>query len=229
MSMRAKNRMKSSWTPLSDGATNNKLYEERRGLVTKWFDRWTDDQRKKVFDELIRKCKPKQLDYLRCVVNDRAPVHRQDFTSVLPRVISLYIFSFLDPRSLSRSSQVCWYWKFLTELDVLWMAKCLRLGWYLTYTPSPYETGMWKKNYIEHIQSLQALRPQSPSIKHRMNNLSPRGSRKGGRDGGVGGVGGGHGKDKNKTPWRGSDPVPTDTYRYNILDNNDVIEEINKQ
>ena len=30
----------------------------------------------------------------------------EDFTRALPRVLSLYVFSFLDPRSLSRCAQV---------------------------------------------------------------------------------------------------------------------------
>jgi len=36
-------------------------------------------------------------------------------------------------------------------------------------------------------------------------------------------------KKKEKAPWRGSDPVPKDTWRYNVLENDDSIEDINKQ
>ena len=38
---------------------------------------------------------------------------------VLPRSLSLYIMSFLDPRSLSRASLVSWHWKFLSEQVLL--------------------------------------------------------------------------------------------------------------
>ena len=34
-------------------------------------------------------------------------------------------------------------------------------------------------------------------------------------------------KDKSKvTPWRGSDPKPKDTWRYNVLENDDVVDHI---
>ena len=38
-----------------------------------------------------------------------------DFSNVLPRFLSLYVFSFLHPKTLSKCSQVSWHWKFLTE------------------------------------------------------------------------------------------------------------------
>jgi hypothetical protein len=38
-----------------------------------------------------------------------------DFSTVLPRFISLYIFSFLNPKDLCAAAQVSWPWKFLTE------------------------------------------------------------------------------------------------------------------
>lgn len=39
-------------------------------------------------------------------LQDRIPIEALDFTMKLPRVLSLYIFSFLDPRSLCRCAQV---------------------------------------------------------------------------------------------------------------------------
>ena len=38
-----------------------------------------------------------------------------DFTTVLPRFLSMYIFSFLEPKTLCRCAQVSWAWKFLSE------------------------------------------------------------------------------------------------------------------
>lgn len=75
------------------------------------------------------------------------------------------------------SNQVCWYWRYLTELDQLWMPKALKLGWYLTFTPSIYETGVWKRHYLENVRSLHYLPPKvrnretlrllySPSVTH---------------------------------------------------------------
>lgn len=38
-----------------------------------------------------------------------------DFSTVLPRFLSLHIFSFLNPKDLCVAAQVSWPWKFLTE------------------------------------------------------------------------------------------------------------------
>ena len=145
-------------------------------------------------------------------INDRKPMHRGDFTRKLPRVVSLYIYSFLDPRSLCRASQVrahttwtqpqnqnrwlvkplknhikhkiivqcidarciisvrgfqvCWYWKYLCELDQLWMPKCMRLGWVLSFSPSVYERGVWKRLYLENIMALKVMAPRKVCVTH---------------------------------------------------------------
>ncbi|XP_064597165.1 F-box only protein 16-like [Liolophura sinensis] len=215
MSMIAKNRLKSSWTPLSNEGTNNKLFEERRALVGKWFDKWNSEQRKIVLGDLIDKSKVKQLEFTRDLLQEKCPTMHYDLTRSLPRFLSIYIFSFLDPRSLCRCSQVCWYWKLLSELDQLWMPKCLRLGWYVPFTPGPYETGAWKRTYIEHIKSLKVLRP---STHLDLDKLNTDRSRK-------------PPKSRNKNcppPWRGSDPKPTDIWRNNVLDNDDVVNSVVK-
>jgi len=51
--------------------------------------------------------------------------------------------------------QVSWHWKSVVELDQLWMPKCLKLGWMLTFSPSLHETGMWKRLYIENMVALK--------------------------------------------------------------------------
>lgn len=43
------------------------------------------------------------------------PFNRLDFTAVLPRVLSLYVMSFLNPLDLSAAAQVSWHWRFLAE------------------------------------------------------------------------------------------------------------------
>lgn len=217
MSQIAKNRIKSAWTPLSNEETNNKIFEERRGLLKKWYEKWTDDQRKRIIEDLVQGSKLKQLQHAQTLVNEKVPMKQEDFTRVLPKVLSVYLFSFLDPRSLCRCSRVCWYWKFLTESDQLWMPKCLRLGWYLPFTPSPYETGVWKRNYIENIKSLQVLRPRHEALLELERlKLQDKANKKPNE------------KSKNPKPWRGSDPVPKDTWRYNVLDNDDVVADVNK-
>ncbi|KAK3586784.1 hypothetical protein CHS0354_016959 [Potamilus streckersoni] len=212
MAMIAKNRINSTWTPLSNEDTNNKIFEERRILIGKWFDKWSDDQRKKLFEHLLLKSKPSQLQYVREYVEEYVPAYKRDFTRYLPRVVSIYIFTFLDPRSLSRCAWVCHHWKSISELDELWMPKCLRRGWFLPYTPSLYEVGVWKRNYIENVKTLHLIRPKEKlqiddvhSIKKTLKNMK-----------------------KKTLPWRGSDPQPKDTWRFNYLENDDVVDNINK-
>ncbi|CAG2211597.1 FBXO16 [Mytilus edulis] len=190
MSQIAKNRIKSAWTPLSNGETNNKIFEERRGLLKKWYEKWTDEQRKRIIEDLVHVSK------------------NQTITTCTN----------INPRSLCRASRVCWHWKFLTESDQLWMPKCVRLGWYLPFTPSPYETGVWKRNYIENIKSLQVLRPKHDALLELERlKISQERALRSQKD-----------KKKNPQPWRGSDPVPKDTWRYNILENNDIVGDVTK-
>ncbi|XP_062603541.1 uncharacterized protein LOC134265337 [Saccostrea cucullata] len=108
MSMIAKNRTKSSWTPLSNEETNNKIFEERSSLLGKWYDKWTDEQRRKVLEDLMNRSKIKQLKFVQEIVNEKVPCIREDFTRELPKILSVYIFSFLDPRSLSRCARNHW-------------------------------------------------------------------------------------------------------------------------
>ena len=121
---------------------------------------WTDVQRKKFLTFILKKCTKSQLKF----VNEgwfkkQLPIHHLDYTTVLPRFICTYIFSFLDPRSLCRAAQVSWHWKFISEQDVIWMPKCLRFGWYLPYTPNNREYGCWKHHYIMCTGSLDMEAP----------------------------------------------------------------------
>ncbi|ERE84204.1 epithelial cell-transforming sequence 2 oncogene-like protein [Cricetulus griseus] len=92
--------------------------------------------------------------------SERKQVARVDFSTVLPRSISLYIFSFLNPKDLCAAAQVSWPWKFLTEQDCLWMPKCTKFGWFLPYTPAQNEYGAWKQHYIACVSSLDWLTPR---------------------------------------------------------------------
>ncbi|KAI2652116.1 F-box only protein 16 [Labeo rohita] len=142
----------STWTPLNHQLSNAH------------FEKWTDSQRKQVLQDFFSRCSVSQLKHLRQTLSSWVPEEALDFTKVLPRVISLYIFSFLDPRSLCRCAQVSWHWKNLAELDQLWMPKCLKLGWCITFTPTPFEQGVWKRHYIETVQELHISRPKFGSL-----------------------------------------------------------------
>ncbi|XP_022787785.1 F-box only protein 16-like [Stylophora pistillata] len=153
--------VKSSWTP-SKQDLNEKLFDERKELVSNWFDRWSDAQRKMVLEILISKCKNSQLQYTFSLIDEKIPITHVDFTRKLPCVITIYIMSYLDPRSLCRCAQVCWFWKYLSELDQIWMPKCFKFGWILPFMPTPFEQGVWKRHYLECVRGLQYVRPKSP-------------------------------------------------------------------
>uniref|UniRef100_A0A673M2V1 Coiled-coil domain containing 28A n=1 Tax=Sinocyclocheilus rhinocerous TaxID=307959 RepID=A0A673M2V1_9TELE len=145
----------SAWTPVT-----NKLFQERTALILHWFDLWTDRQRKEFICQLLKRCSKIQLKYTRDCLAESVPITRMDFTAVLPRFLSLYIMSFLSPRDICSAAQVCWHWKFLAEQDCLWSPKCIRLGWFLPYSPSDHEYGAWKRHYVACTDSLDILTPR---------------------------------------------------------------------
>lgn len=221
---KGKNRLYSTWTPLQDEETNARLFDERRQLVNKWFEKWTDDQRRMILDDIMVLSRPRQLTYTRSLVTKRFPAHHQDFTRVFPRVLCLYIFSFLDPRSLCRAGQVCWYWKFLSESDQIWMPKCLRFGWTPKHSPSPFESNVWKRVYSFNIQALQTMPVKDYShqsvsgyfddqLSSRQNTTRSQSVRQH------------HSSTPHRRlenpPWRANSRNPADTLRYNYLDNDD--------
>uniref|UniRef100_A0A8D2J6P9 F-box protein 16 n=1 Tax=Varanus komodoensis TaxID=61221 RepID=A0A8D2J6P9_VARKO len=224
----------SAWTPLNHQLMNDKVFEERRNLLGKWFDKWTDSQRRSVLVDFLERCSLSQLKFCLKQLQSRVPAEALDFTTELPRVLSLYIFSFLDPQSLCRCAQVSWHWKYLAELDQLWMPKCLLLGWHISFPPTPFEEGIWKKHYIRTVEELQVTRPktppkeafvvvdvqpmakEAPEVKQSLFSVIPSASLLGKRTGkGAGGL----------PPWRSSDKHPTDIVRFNYLDNPDPVEQ----
>ncbi|TPP62658.1 F-box only protein 16 [Fasciola gigantica] len=147
------------------------MFEERRHLLLIWFSKWTEYQRKQIFLDLLPLCSESQLEYVENTLRDKVPKHKMDFTRTLPRVLCLYIFSFLDPRSLCRCSQVCWYWKYLTETNELWAPKCLRRGWTLANSRLSNEQGIWKKHYIQNMRFLRVAGPMKATAIELMKQL----------------------------------------------------------
>nr|XP_056709385.1 F-box only protein 16 [Euleptes europaea] len=220
----------SAWTPLNHQLMNDKVFEERRALLGKWFDKWTDVQRRRVLTDLLERCSLPQLKFCVKQLHDRVPAEALDFTTKLPKALSLYIFSFLDPRSLCRCAQVSWHWKYLTELDQLWMPKCLRFGWFINFSPTPFEQGIWKRHYIEMAKEFLVTRPttipkhdfvvvdvqpvakETPEARPSLSTILQLGKKLE--------------KDKRGLPpWRSSDKHPMDIIRFNYLDNYDPIEQ----
>ncbi|KAL2082567.1 hypothetical protein ACEWY4_022385 [Coilia grayii] len=228
----------STWTPLNHQLSNNHVFEERRLLLRKWFDKWSDGQRKLVLQDFLSRCSAAQLKHLKGNLSSLVPEQVLDFTIILPRVLSLYIFSFLDPRSLCRSAQVSWHWKGIVELDQLWMPKCLRLGWCIDFTPSPFEQGVWKRHYIETVKDFHVSKPKTP-VKEAFivpkvraigqeeeeapsSDNQPRESRSRKSMATRSSVGG---TPTALPPWRHADLHPTDTIRFNYLENPNLIKQ----
>ncbi|XP_033505174.2 F-box only protein 16 [Epinephelus lanceolatus] len=235
----------SAWTPLNHPLSNSKVFEERRNLLAKWFDRWSDSQRKAVLQDFVLSCSVEQLTFLSLSVSRRLPLQASDFTCLLPRALCLYLFSFLDPRSLCRCAQVSWHWKSIVELDQLWMPKCVRLGWCINFSPTPLEQGVWKRHYIQTVQelrltSLQAASsqqqfkvPHASAVSSRYEDLSEVAfiseERPASTTQTLGGISrAGLRKEKQPSappPWRDSDRCPKDILRFNYLDNLDPTEQ----
>ncbi|GAB5570346.1 F-box only protein 16 isoform X1 [Prionailurus iriomotensis] len=210
------------------------VFEERRALLGKWFDKWTDSQRRRILTGLLERCSLAQQKFCCRKLQEKIPAEALDFTTKLPRVLSLYIFSFLDPRSLCRCAQVSWHWKNLTELDQLWMLKCLRFNWYINFSPTPFEQGIWKKHYIQMVKELHVTKPKTPpkdrfavadiqpvtssSPEEKQFPASAFRSSSSLRKKTQG--------EKELPPWRSSDKHPTDIIRFNYLDNCDPIVQI---
>ena len=76
---------------------------------------WNDKQRKWFLLNILSRCRPPQLCYIEDVFNTHGIYERKDFTTVLPKHLSLRIFSFLSAKDLSRCAQVSSHWKFLSE------------------------------------------------------------------------------------------------------------------
>ena len=96
------------------------------------FDLWTDAQRRRFLDVLFQQCNRPTYKFVQQWFQENVPMQHLDFTTVLPKLLSMYIFSFLDPRSLCKCAEVSWHWKFLSEQVQLilfhpcaWIFSCL--------------------------------------------------------------------------------------------------------
>ncbi|KAI7858976.1 WD40-repeat-containing domain protein [Circinella umbellata] len=92
------------------------------------------DQRTLILKGLLSTCCMPQLSFL---YDEIKPLLRIDFSSIVPREVSLRIFSFLDAKSLCHAAQVSQSWRSLADDDQLWHRmceqhidkKCTKCGW----------------------------------------------------------------------------------------------------
>ncbi|KAL5011047.1 hypothetical protein ScPMuIL_013352 [Solemya velum] len=203
----------SRWTPIVHKPSNEQIFKERRDLVSHWYDLWTDTQRKRFLDVLFRQCSRSQYRFVQDWFQERVPLQHLDFTKVLPRFLSLYIFSFLEPKSLSRAAQVCWHWKFLAEQDAVWTPKCLKYGWFLPYTPGDEDYGAWKRHYIGCVKSLDYVTGNGKNMMYGTladgTSFQSKRSKSASRSGRLSPVS----RDRclsSRPPWQGPDKKPKD-------------------
>nr|XP_055201874.1 F-box only protein 16 isoform X2 [Nyctereutes procyonoides] len=190
----------STWTPLNHQLLNDRVFEERRALLGKWFDKWTDSQRRRILTGLLERCSLSQQKFCCQKLQEKIPAEALDFTTKLPRVLSLYIFSFLDPRSLCRCAQGIWkkhYIQMVKELHV-------------TKPKTPPKDGFAIAN-VQPVTSRSPGEKQSPASAFRSSSSLRKKT---------------HAAEKELPPWRSSDKHPTDIIRFNYLDNCDPIEQI---
>lgn len=93
----------------------------------KTFAEWNNNDRLAALNALVTGdiCNLSQMRYLLSIVE---PQLQRDFISLLPKELSLYVLSFLDPWDLLRAAQTCRYWHILCEDNLLWREKCREEG-----------------------------------------------------------------------------------------------------
>ena len=69
------------------------------------FDKWMDTQRRRILTVLLERCSLSQQKFCCWKLQEKIPAEALDFMTKLPKVLSLYIFSFLDPQSLCHCAQ----------------------------------------------------------------------------------------------------------------------------
>lgn len=91
------------------------------------FAAWTNTERQSALEGLVMSeiCDIQQLRFLLSLIE---PQLQRDFISLLPKELSLYVLSFLDPKDLLRAAQTCRYWRILCEDNLLWREKCKEEG-----------------------------------------------------------------------------------------------------
>lgn len=105
-------------------------YNKRPSNLNTWismFKNWSHNERLIAFDSLVTNeiCDIQQLRHLLSIIE---PQLQRDFISLLPKELSLYVLSFLDPPDLLRAAQTCRYWRILCEDNLLWREKCREEG-----------------------------------------------------------------------------------------------------
>ncbi|KAG2234842.1 quinon protein alcohol dehydrogenase-like superfamily [Thamnidium elegans] len=109
---------------------------DREAISHIWslFSAAPNDQRMLILRGIVSTCCMPQLSFLH---NETRPLLRIDFVSILPKEVTLTVFSYLDATTLCHAAQVSRIWKKLADDDSLWHKmceqhidkKCSKCGW----------------------------------------------------------------------------------------------------
>ncbi|KAJ6216347.1 hypothetical protein RDWZM_007504 [Blomia tropicalis] len=91
------------------------------------FSHWSHSERITALDCLVSNdvCEVQQMRHLLSLIE---PQLQRDFISHLPKELSLYVLSFLDPCDILNAAKTCRYWRILCEDNILWREKCREEG-----------------------------------------------------------------------------------------------------
>ncbi|XP_022782225.1 uncharacterized protein LOC111323186 [Stylophora pistillata] len=101
-------------------------FKSQLSQIHQWLDEWPTYKRLELLSEVVKCCDEESLNFFAQCLTQRL----RDTTDLncVPDNVLLYVFSFLNVRSLCQSSQVCYRWRFLTNDSRLWKAKIASLG-----------------------------------------------------------------------------------------------------
>jgi F-box/WD-40 domain protein 7 len=133
----------------------------------KTFHNWSHNERIVALDCLVTSeiCEVQQIRHLLTLIE---PQLQRDFISLLPKELSLYVLSYLDPKDLLRAAQTCRYWRILCEDNLLWREKCREEG---LLEDNETIVDLFKRRLSGRFERRSSLCPTSPPPS---NSASPK-------------------------------------------------------
>ncbi|CAO3683639.1 unnamed protein product [Rhizopus stolonifer] len=118
------------------------------------------EQRILILKGLISTCCMPQLSF---IFNTTKPLLRIDFVAVLPKEITLQIFSYLDAKTLCHAAEVSHTWKFIADEDSLWHKmceqhidkKCEKCGWGLPLLDKKSKISIKSQSKVAQVSPMQ--------------------------------------------------------------------------
>jgi len=84
---------------------------------------WSGSNKLDMLEKLISNCNFNELHHVRSIIE---PHFKRDFISLLPKELSLYIMSLLQPRDLFVAAKTCKFWREICNDDMLWKKACIK-------------------------------------------------------------------------------------------------------